>query len=72
MHTDTPSGTRVYTKERSWNGQQNKNHWRAYLTVPTSPLVLMWIKTHIHLVRAEDPKFIHALSPIIDKSKYKR
>ena len=44
------------TKEApSWNGQQNKSLEGLYmLTVQTSPLVLMWIKTHRYLVCMKD------------------
>ena len=38
---------------------------------PTSPLVLMWIKTHRCLVCMKDMKLIHELSPRNYKSGYK-
>ena len=40
--------------------------------VPTLPLVLMWIKTHISSVRIGDPEHIDASSPSTYKSRYLR
>ena len=41
------------------------------LTVPTLPLVLMWIKAHRYLVLMNDPKLNYVSFPSTYESKYK-
>ena len=55
-----------------WNGQsRNSLECLTCLTVPTSPLIQKWIKTHRCLVQMKDLLFIDASSPSSYKPRYK-